>query len=328
LPPNDASAPGAADAPQGFVDTVPNADAVADAQALAEGGPGLLNGTADDGAEGSRDGARRRRRRGGRGRDRDRTGAPGEGAAEVGADGDDAHTALSGGAGTAAVAASAAGLAAAGAAMASIGTSAEAHAEPSAGVRRAEFEQADPGARGDTAGDREDAGDGHDGRADGRRRRGRNRGERPVDFSGDAPMEASMSSADGGDPPAVAAQVSAVQGSTPADSGIAAPAAVASPSVASPTAAGAGTPVRPAVEPFVLPLAALQSLAQQAGLEWVHSDGDKVRSVQDAMAAEPKPVHVPRERKPVVLADDGPLVLVETRKDLSQLRMPFDPPGA
>ena len=43
-----------------------------------------------------------------------------------------------------------------------------------------------------------------------------------------------------------------------------------------------------------------------------------------AMAAEPAPIRVPREIKRVVLADDGPLVLVETRKDLSQLKLPFE----
>jgi ribonuclease E len=46
--------------------------------------------------------------------------------------------------------------------------------------------------------------------------------------------------------------------------------------------------------------------------------------VQQAMADAPKPARVPREPKPVVLADDGPLVLVETRKDLSQITLPFD----
>jgi len=56
----------------------------------------------------------------------------------------------------------------------------------------------------------------------------------------------------------------------------------------------------------------------------VQSDADKVRSVQQAIAAEPPPAHVPRERKPVELPDDGPLVLVETRKDLSQLGLPFE----
>jgi ribonuclease E len=33
---------------------------------------------------------------------------------------------------------------------------------------------------------------------------------------------------------------------------------------------------------------------------------------------------VPRERPPLVVVDEGPLVLVETRKDLSQLDLPFD----
>jgi ribonuclease E len=35
-------------------------------------------------------------------------------------------------------------------------------------------------------------------------------------------------------------------------------------------------------------------------------------------------LHVPRERKPVVVLDEGPLVLVETRKDLSQMKLPFE----
>ena len=42
------------------------------------------------------------------------------------------------------------------------------------------------------------------------------------------------------------------------------------------------------------------------------------------MANEPKPAHVPREIKPVVAIDEGPLVLVETRKDLSQFKLPFE----
>jgi ribonuclease E len=42
-------------------------------------------------------------------------------------------------------------------------------------------------------------------------------------------------------------------------------------------------------------------------------------------------VHVPRAPRPRVVIDDGPLVLVETRKDLSQLKLPFEqrqPPAA
>ena len=79
---------------------------------------------------------------------------------------------------------------------------------------------------------------------------------------------------------------------------------------------------RPA--PFVLPLADLQALAVSAGLEWVGSDADKVSAAQAAIAAEPKPAHVPREPRPPVTVDEGPLVLVETRKDLSQMKLPFE----
>jgi ribonuclease E len=78
------------------------------------------------------------------------------------------------------------------------------------------------------------------------------------------------------------------------------------------------------VEPFVLPIGELQGLAEASGLQWVNSDPDRIRAAQEAIAAEPAPAHVPRERKPVVLADEGPLVLVETRKDLSQMKLPFE----
>lgn len=78
------------------------------------------------------------------------------------------------------------------------------------------------------------------------------------------------------------------------------------------------------VQPFVLPIDALQALAAEAGLHWVHSDAQKVQAAQDAIAQAPKPAHVPRQPKPRVVVDEGPLVLVETRKDLSQVRMPFD----
>ncbi|HTP74379.1 MAG TPA: hypothetical protein VML58_19370 [Burkholderiaceae bacterium] len=82
--------------------------------------------------------------------------------------------------------------------------------------------------------------------------------------------------------------------------------------------------VLPPVPRFDLPTHELQQLADDAGLQWVHSDVDKVRQVQEAISAEPRAAHVPRERKPLVLADEGPLVLVETRKDLSELVLPFE----
>jgi ribonuclease E len=84
-------------------------------------------------------------------------------------------------------------------------------------------------------------------------------------------------------------------------------------------------------EPFALPLDALHALAASAGLEWVNSDAERILVVQLAMANEPRPVHVPRLPRPRVVIDDGPLVLVETRKDLSQMKLPFEqhqPPAA
>ena len=79
----------------------------------------------------------------------------------------------------------------------------------------------------------------------------------------------------------------------------------------------------PKVQAYTLPLSELQQVASGCGLEWVNSDPDKVASVQAAIAAEPQPVHVPRERPPVVVIDEGPLVLVETRKDLAEMKLPF-----
>jgi ribonuclease E len=91
-----------------------------------------------------------------------------------------------------------------------------------------------------------------------------------------------------------------------------------------PVAATAAQPVAAPAAPFVLPLDSLQAVAESAGLQWVNSDTDKIRAVQAAMASEPAPVHVPRERKAVAAANEGPLVLVETRKDLSQVKLPFE----
>jgi len=99
------------------------------------------------------------------------------------------------------------------------------------------------------------------------------------------------------------------------EAAISAPAVAAEPPAVAPA---------PAAAPYVLPLSELQGIAQAAGLEWVNSDADKIMAAQEAIASEPRPVHVPRERKPAVVIDDGPLVLVETRKDLNQVSLPFE----
>ena len=84
-------------------------------------------------------------------------------------------------------------------------------------------------------------------------------------------------------------------------------------------------PAAPAsTEPYVLPTDSLMNVAQSVGLEWVNSDADKILAVRAAMAAEPQPARMPRAPKPTVLIEDGPLVLVETKKDLSQLKLPFE----
>ncbi len=93
---------------------------------------------------------------------------------------------------------------------------------------------------------------------------------------------------------------------------------------AAPAPAAAQTPGMPAVTAYTLPVDDMQQVAQAAGLEWVNSDQEKVAKVQAAIAAEPKPVHVPREPRPVVVVDEGPLVLVETRRDLRQVTLPFE----
>jgi ribonuclease E len=80
----------------------------------------------------------------------------------------------------------------------------------------------------------------------------------------------------------------------------------------------------PQIERYVLPLESLAGIAQQSGLTWVNSDTEKVAAVQAAIAAEPKPARVPRERPAAVKLEDHPLVLVETRIDLKDIALPFE----
>jgi ribonuclease E len=80
----------------------------------------------------------------------------------------------------------------------------------------------------------------------------------------------------------------------------------------------------PRVQPYALPLSDLNQVASATGLQWVNSDADKVAAAQAAIAAEPKPLHVPRERPAPVVLDEGPLILVETRKDLRDMKLPFE----
>jgi ribonuclease E len=80
----------------------------------------------------------------------------------------------------------------------------------------------------------------------------------------------------------------------------------------------------PKITAYDLPIAQLHDVAQSSGLQWVNSNPERVAQIQAAIAAEPRPIHIPRERPAPVVLDEGPLILVETKRDLGQLHMPFE----
>jgi ribonuclease E len=98
--------------------------------------------------------------------------------------------------------------------------------------------------------------------------------------------------------------------------------AAAAPQVPSPAAASARA--LPKIASYDLPLQDLAQVANASGLQWVNSDSAKIAEIQAAMAAEQPPVRIPRERPPVVSTDAGPLVLVETKRDLRNMTLPFE----
>ncbi|MDR7334770.1 Rne/Rng family ribonuclease [Roseateles asaccharophilus] len=157
----------------------------------------------------------------------------------------------------------------------------------------------------------DDAGEGHDREPRRRRRGGRGRREEGAvegqEVQGSeqaaAPLQGSL----------IETAMASADVPTPA------PVAVIAPPPPAPEPAPA-----PAVEAFKLPMGELQAIAEGAGLQWVNSDADKIAAAQAAIAAEPAPAPLGREPAPVVVVDEGPLVLVETRKDLSQVKLPFE----
>jgi ribonuclease E len=107
----------------------------------------------------------------------------------------------------------------------------------------------------------------------------------------------------------------------------AAPAPVAAPVAAARAPAPQAAPASagmPKVGSYALPIADMAHVASGSGLEWVNSNADKIAAVQAQIAAEPKPVHIPRERPPIVVIDNAPLVLVETKRDLRDMKLPFE----
>ncbi|MBI3350082.1 MAG: ribonuclease E/G, partial [Burkholderiales bacterium] len=162
-----------------------------------------------------------------------------------------------------------------------------------------------------------------------RRRGGRNRNRNRREEGAVDGQEAAA-----GEPAAAAADAAApVQSSliedamanaaAPAQAAVSAPVQSPAPVAAAPAPAPVAAPA-PVVEAFKLPMADLNAIAAGAGLQWVNSDAYKIAAVQAAIAAEPAPAPLGREPAAVVVIDEGPLVLVETRKDLSQVKLPFE----
>ena len=72
----------------------------------------------------------------------------------------------------------------------------------------------------------------------------------------------------------------------------------------------------PLIGQYELPMTELAQVAQGAELVWVNSNAERVAQVQAAIAAEPQPVHVPRERPVLPPLDELPPVRVETKRQL------------
>jgi ribonuclease E len=80
----------------------------------------------------------------------------------------------------------------------------------------------------------------------------------------------------------------------------------------------------PKVQSYDLPLQDLAQVAEGSGLQWVNSDATKIAEAQAAIAAEVKPIVVKRERPAPVVQEQAPLVLVETKRDLGSMPLPFE----
>lgn len=149
-------------------------------------------------------------------------------------------------------------------------------------------------------------------------------------IAGVATAAAAVVPAASADPAAQPVQTAALEPVVePAPPAVHEPVAVAAPAPApaqAPAQAPAAAPAAVAAPatPFVLQLDQLNNVAETAGLQWVNSDASKIKAAQEAMAREPAPVRVQREIKAPAPVSDSALVMVETRKDLSQIKLPFE----
>lgn len=110
-----------------------------------------------------------------------------------------------------------------------------------------------------------------------------------------------------------------------------APAPVAVEPVAAPVAAPAEVPEpapaavvsapAPVVATAPVAIESLEPMLSSVGLQWVHTDSEKLRAAQAAAASVVAAPRVPRERKPLPPLPEGPMILVETgsqQKEMAQ----------
>jgi ribonuclease E len=149
------------------------------------------------------------------------------------------------------------------------------------------------------------------------------------------PVEATPAALGAVEQPAAAAAepVSAVSGGALSDPNVAAKLAPthAEPAIETPAAAAQPTAVAeepaqrqaaaettsaaaPAKRANGLSVGDLQPMLESAGLVWVSTDAEKLRSAQEAAARIAPPARAPRERKPLPPVDTTPMQQIETRK--------------
>ena len=133
----------------------------------------------------------------------------------------------------------------------------------------------------------------------------------PVAVPVEAPVAAHVEVAVAAPAPAIA----------PAPAAAAAPARMPEVPVADPQAKSGSLPK---VQAYDLPLQDLAQVAEGSGLQWVNSDAAKIAEAQAAIAAEAQPIRVKRERPAPVVREEAPLVLVETKRDLASMPLPFE----
>ncbi|MBT9476510.1 Rne/Rng family ribonuclease [Polaromonas sp.] len=147
----------------------------------------------------------------------------------------------------------------------------------------------------------------------------------PVHAEPTEPSEQSQAPAHQEREPVAAKSVAPVV--VPAVAHVAPPVPVAAPAPAPAPAPVQAAPVSsalPKVASYDLPLQDLVQVAQSSGLQWINSDASKIAEAQAAIAAEVQPVKVQRERPARVVSEEAPLVLVETKRDLGTMPLPFE----